>query len=43
MANLVRASANGVTALFKGVRHSEGASTPLCLTLPYFTQLKNAI
>jgi hypothetical protein len=30
-------------ALFKGVKYSGVRSTPLYFTLPYFTQLKNAI
>jgi hypothetical protein len=30
-------------ALFKGVKYSMVLSTPLYFTLPYFTQLKNAI
>jgi hypothetical protein len=30
-------------ALFKGVKYSGLLRTPLYFTLPYFTQLKNAI
>jgi hypothetical protein len=37
------AEAAGIIALFKGVKYSGVRSTPLYFTLPYFTQLQNAI